>query len=1271
MPAFPIRRAFSYCVLSPAPRSIYIDARDEIGYSATTYERYTCVSYPTYFYNFNTIAKRGKMRRSILLLILSFFVFAAVAQTPSEARAQGWRLFTNKLKEDKQKQKDGGKKNAETDAASDDEEEDAPPLFDVTRKDRENDAEDDYQEPEFIDEEDAPKASFQRESASVPASNRGMLDFSDALGDDAADYADNEPDEPRPQTFDDAMFKSEPPSYRGFPEQQADARLNDVVFVDPVTGWAVGDRGTVLHTEDAGQTWVAQEVPTDANLFAVSFLDENYGLAVGGRALPIAHVGQGVVLRTVDGGTTWTEVETASFPILRDVKILDEDAAWIAGDSSNIYPSGLFFSADTGIEWTRVEGNKRQGWRNALYDPDERLGVGVTVEGRVQRVDGAQAQETALSLGTSRVNDVAFDGENGRAWIVGDRGLALYSSDFGANWSQTPGGFPNDAQNYFDLRSVAAAEGLVGCVGSPGSMFFYTEDGGKVWDAARTGVNTPLQKLTFVDAQRGWAVGDLGVIVATTDGGKTWNVQRNPGKRSALLAFLARPSDAPLEAFTQIAGDEGFLTEIALVAREADKEGRSEEIPYVERFNEALVEVGACGLDQASLFILNPVEQRDSIDQILARFDAENDGDGLLRFRERLVRLIRVWRPSAIMTVDPTLDDGYGDSGPLPRALDPKTPGGAKALIGALADANADLDARPRDAMQELLLRELPGAVKAAADPTAYPEHLAACNLEPWRVKKARLLCRGKTQGNMTIDSSYFCASLGRPIAEIAGSSRAILGDSSETRDAVSFQTLFSSAAPKYADKTFFDGLDIPYASDARRARVAALSDSVDEYASRAADRRQKLGVVDSLARRSVNDRKSADLLLAQLRSNIQGADASFAVEYLTTAGRRFASLGNWNAAEEAFSLVALELLEEPQSREAIAWLAQYYAGDEPERRILAQGDASLNDSKRDRLNNAKNLGESIRDFAPETFMAPEIRFPLAAAARKLGDVESAARFYQARSQASGGDVWALRAAAEYWLLSPSNDLRAEEAKYCPIGLFSCRRLAARPYLDGTPEPTAWENAQRLDLSTPYQEAPNTREETDAERETKALRKRNRAFTKTLGTNVAIAYDSEFLYIAANCRKAPEIDYQNATGATKGLTESLNNAANENVDADEAPRPRDADLSLYDRLEFVFDVDGDYATAYKFVFDCRGWVYDSNWNDPSWNPGVFVAKTESNTTWSLEIAIPLAELVDHAPRAGEVWRAAVRRVAPGAGVECWNVENSDSGENAFGFMTFN
>lgn len=59
---------------------------------------------------------------------------------------------------------------------------------------------------------------------------------------------------------------------------------------------AVGQRGHILVSEDAGKSWSQASVPVSSDLVAVSFASDTHGWAVGHG---------GVVLKTADGGLSW------------------------------------------------------------------------------------------------------------------------------------------------------------------------------------------------------------------------------------------------------------------------------------------------------------------------------------------------------------------------------------------------------------------------------------------------------------------------------------------------------------------------------------------------------------------------------------------------------------------------------------------------------------------------------------------------------------------------------------------------------------------------------------------------------------------------------------------------------------------------------------------------------------------------------------------------------------------------------------------------------
>jgi photosystem II stability/assembly factor-like uncharacterized protein len=61
--------------------------------------------------------------------------------------------------------------------------------------------------------------------------------------------------------------------------------LEDICFPDPLHGRAVGEKGTILATDDGGATWRLQPSGSPRNLRAVFFLDAALGWAVGDGGL--------------------------------------------------------------------------------------------------------------------------------------------------------------------------------------------------------------------------------------------------------------------------------------------------------------------------------------------------------------------------------------------------------------------------------------------------------------------------------------------------------------------------------------------------------------------------------------------------------------------------------------------------------------------------------------------------------------------------------------------------------------------------------------------------------------------------------------------------------------------------------------------------------------------------------------------------------------------------------------------------------------------------
>jgi photosystem II stability/assembly factor-like uncharacterized protein len=103
--------------------------------------------------------------------------------------------------------------------------------------------------------------------------------------------------------------------------------------------WAAGYFGAIYHTTDAGKNWRKQNGLTDQSIYDISFADEQNGWAVGRK---------GFVVHTSNGGDTW---ELQSIPRkpeqhLFAIKAVSPTTAWAVGDWG-----GRYYTNDAGKTW--------------------------------------------------------------------------------------------------------------------------------------------------------------------------------------------------------------------------------------------------------------------------------------------------------------------------------------------------------------------------------------------------------------------------------------------------------------------------------------------------------------------------------------------------------------------------------------------------------------------------------------------------------------------------------------------------------------------------------------------------------------------------------------------------------------------------------------------------------------------------------------------------------------------------------------------------------
>ena len=361
------------------------------------------------------------------------------------------------------------------------------------------------------------------------------------------------------------------------------AHLYDVHFISDTHGWAVGNsvavtpehdsgeggESLIIHTNDGGNTWHRQNSGVFGRpLRKVYFRSALEGWAIGE---------EGVLIHTTDGGKTWESIETFTKNNLNDL-FIREKTGWIVGDWGTLLKTN-----DSGQTFIEINGgvfgrkslksicfvNETHGWIVTYSPPtstaEKNAGyIYQTTDGGVTWTEQFAAEAALFS--------VHFI-DNQIGWVVGDRRSVFTTSNGGETWQfvtdgsnqrhKTTYGQPeylgNEPLHTFTLYDVEFIDDQNGWIVGDLGVILHTSSGGKgKWKHQRGGprfhnsADAVLLGVDFVNRQLGWVVGENGTILHTRNGGVTWESQSSP---SHLLVGVCAVS--PEEGY--VVGDRGAI----------------------------------------------------------------------------------------------------------------------------------------------------------------------------------------------------------------------------------------------------------------------------------------------------------------------------------------------------------------------------------------------------------------------------------------------------------------------------------------------------------------------------------------------------------------------------------------------------------------------------------------------------------------------------------------------------------------------------------------
>ncbi len=271
--------------------------------------------------------------------------------------------------------------------------------------------------------------------------------------------------------------------------------LLDLAFAGPRIV-AAGERGHILHSDDAGKTWTQAPVPASANLTAVWFADNKNGWAVG-------HVE--TILRTQDGGDSWQLVhfEPENPQPLLDVCFADASHGVAVGAYGVIY-----VTKDGGAVWSQVP-----------FEPEP-------LPGAEKVAPSEDEMETEVDLGFEFHLNAIARGPGHRMYLGAEAGRLFRSDDDGTHWRELPSPYDGSFHGILPLEGEALlAFGLRG-------NLFRSDDGGTTWTAIQTGTTALLDTGARIDERTVVVAGLAGVILVSHDDGRSFTLTQQDDRKA-------------------------------------------------------------------------------------------------------------------------------------------------------------------------------------------------------------------------------------------------------------------------------------------------------------------------------------------------------------------------------------------------------------------------------------------------------------------------------------------------------------------------------------------------------------------------------------------------------------------------------------------------------------------------------------------------------------------------------------------------------------------
>ena len=254
--------------------------------------------------------------------------------------------------------------------------------------------------------------------------------------------------------------------------------IRSIMFADSLTGWVVGDCGSISKTLNSGTFWQNQYSGTTKQLLSICVIDTQ-NVYIGGQ--------NGIIVKTTNGGTNWKLLITDSTANIRTISFINNNTGWCGGTSGI---GDIFRTTNGGNNWLR-----------------QTIGSNITI------------------------NSICFT-DNNTGWAGCSNSKLYKTTNGGQNWDTIS--YQTQSYAIHTIKFINANYGYF----TTAYRVFRTTDGGNSWSYFEHGGTATYNHtyLYFADQNNGWIVYSYYAppynngysLLTTNDGGISYQTKSYP-----------------------------------------------------------------------------------------------------------------------------------------------------------------------------------------------------------------------------------------------------------------------------------------------------------------------------------------------------------------------------------------------------------------------------------------------------------------------------------------------------------------------------------------------------------------------------------------------------------------------------------------------------------------------------------------------------------------------------------------------------------------------